>query len=117
MNVDDVLRVFVAVRRVYGRVSEKNTVYGNGIPEGDYRICLSAYDYTTNSLMSAPEPQSCSNVFSITDIEPPVIISPVCDNVLNPSTPQLVTFTWTKPPGSPLNTQYSLKIIEVLPSD
>jgi TANFOR domain-containing protein len=110
-------QVFNADHLKYEGISKNEIVNGNGLPEGDYVICLRAYNYTTGVPVSAEEPGGCSAPFSVTSVEPPVILQPVCGTEINPTTPQQVMFSWTRPPNAPVNTQYQLKIIEVLPGD
>jgi hypothetical protein len=49
-------------------------------------------------------------------LESPVILQPVCGQRIKVKTPQTINFNWTIPSGSPVNTQYNLKIIEIWPS-
>jgi len=117
INQFNISQVFDNKHLVYEGITENQIIQQNGVPEGDYTICMRAYDYTTNEPLSAESPQCCSNAFTITDIEPPVIINPVCGQEVNPSFPQNIIFDWTIPPGANINTQYNMKIIDVLPSD
>lgn len=117
VNSGNIQQIFDMNHIILENISKNELIYGNGLPEGDYRICMRAFDYRTNQPVSPEDPQGCSNVFTISDVEPPVILQPVCDQEVVPKTPQNVIFSWTRPPGTPVNTKYSLKIIEVLPSD
>jgi hypothetical protein len=111
-NVED---VFDANHLLFEGITKNHLLYGPGLPEGEYTLCLRAYDYNTNQPLSAEDPQGCSNSFTVTNVEPPEILQPVCGEEVMSTTPQAIIFSWTRPPGIPLNAQYNLKIIEVLP--
>jgi TANFOR domain-containing protein len=98
-------------------ISKEEVIYGNGLPEDYYTICLQAFDYSTGEPLSAESPQGCSNTFLVLDLEPPVLLSPVDGTGFEAVTPQNLIFAWTRPPGSPENTQFNFKIIEVMPYD
>jgi TANFOR domain-containing protein len=117
INQNNLGQIFNADNLIYEGISKKELIFGNGIPEGYYTICLTAYEYPTGQPVSAGEPSGCSNHFMISDIEPPVILMPVCDDSVVARVPQTVIFTWTKPPGSPARTQYNLQIVEILPTN
>ena len=117
MNRQNIGDVFDANHLVFQNITKNEILYGSGLPEGDYTICLQAFDYQTGQAVSATEPQGCSNTFTVSDIEPPIILQPTCGQELSSSTPQDVNFVWTRPPGSPFNVQFNFKIIEVLPYD
>jgi TANFOR domain-containing protein len=117
INLNNLGQIFNADHLIYEGVTKKQLTYGNGIPEGDYTICLRAFDYSTGQALSAEDPSGCSNHFLISDIEPPVLLQPVCEDEVVARVPQSIVFTWTRPPGAPVRTQYNLKIVEILPSD
>jgi len=98
-------------------ITINEVLYGNGLPEDYYTICMQAFDYATGEPLSAESPQGCSNTFFVTDLEAPVFLSPADGTEFEPSTPQNIIFSWTRPPGSPANTMFNFKIVEVLPSD
>lgn len=90
------------------------------IPEGDYIICLRAYDIDTGEELSAPEPSGCSNVFSIKSFPPPIISSPACQHspeVANVGTASMqnINFIWNPPAGLPYSAflNYRLQIVEI----
>ena len=111
-NVGD---VFDANHLVFEGITKNQLLYGPGLPEGDYTLCLRAYDYNTNQPLSAEDPMGCSNVFTVTNVETSEILQPVCGEEVMASTPQAITFSWTRPPGAPVNAQYNIKIFEILP--
>lgn len=114
MNLENVQDVFDVNHLVFQGITKNELIYGPGLPEGDYTLCLRAFDYNTLQPLSEEE-MGCSNTFTVTNVEPPVILLPVCGQEILASSPQTISFTWTRPPGTPVNAQYTLQIIQVLP--
>ena len=75
----------------------RDQVQKQGLPEGSYHVCFKVYDYTTNQLFSSDEPLGCSNMFTISAIEAPLIISPQNDIEIPATTPQTILFQWAQP--------------------
>ncbi|MEI6172890.1 MAG: hypothetical protein WCR01_04010 [Bacteroidota bacterium] len=117
MNRNNIEQVFNGDHIIFQGITKNELLYGNGLPEGDYTICLRVFDYTTGQAVSAEEPLGCSNNFNVTDLEPPVVIRPSCGDTILASIPQNLLINWTRPPNCPINTQFNIKIIEVLPGD
>ena len=117
MNQGNIQQVFSSDHLVFQGIKKNEILYGPGLPEGNYTICLQAFDYNTNQQLSPLSPQGCSNTFMVTGLEVPIILQSVCGDNLKPATPQNIIFSWTRPPGAPVNMQFNLKIIEVMPSD
>ena len=115
MNRQNIGDAFDANHLIFQGITKNELLYGPGLPEGDYTICLKAFDYNTLQPLSQEDPLGCSNKFTVTNVEPPVILLPVCGEEILAATPQAINFTWTRPPGTPVNAQYNLKIIQVLP--
>ncbi len=88
------------------------------LPEGNYRICLRAYDFRTMQPLSAlNEPLGCSNIFPVESITPPVLLNPVSESTVPVlAGTQNVIINWTVPPGlvGRNNIQYVLRMVEVL---
>lgn len=94
---------------------DKNTLIRNeALPEGNYDICLDAFEHITNRPLT--EVNSCGYFF-IRYIQPPIITSPVCASTENYTSPQTVVFSWTPAIGAPATTLYHLKIAEIIPSN
>jgi TANFOR domain-containing protein len=117
VSADNLGKLFSTDHLIMEGIDREDVIYGNGLPEDDYQICIRAFHYETGEPLSAEEPQGCSGIFSIKDLEPPVILSPLCGDTLVPTTPQVLTLSWTLPLNAPLSTRYYLKMIEVLPGD
>jgi hypothetical protein len=86
------------------------------IPDGFYTMCIQALDYVTNAELSAAEPLGCIPLY-IQYLDAPLLISPFCDEPVDQTFPQNVIFNWITPAGAPLTTQYSFRLIEVIPFD
>ncbi len=92
-------------------VSIKNVIRTNGVPEGNYRICLQAYDYQTRQMIGV---ESCSSPIMIQHVNPPMLTAPVCDAEILQTRPQNMMFSWTYNPGVTSSVRYLLKIVELL---
>ncbi|GGD53629.1 hypothetical protein GCM10011514_17210 [Emticicia aquatilis] len=88
----------------------------NGFPEGTYNICLRALDFTTNTVLSFEEPLGCSNPISIRYVEPPVIIFPKDEDIVNIGNRQPIMFNWSNIIGLTKGISFSFKLVE-LPND
>ena len=82
----------------------------NGFPEGTYNICVRALDFSTGAQLSLEEPLGCSNPISINYIEPPVIISPVCNEEVEASN---LIFRWAGVIGTNAKVNYTLRLVEL----
>ncbi|NBA87758.1 hypothetical protein GVN16_18460 [Emticicia sp. CRIBPO] len=89
---------------------DPQTIARNGFPEGTYNICVKALDYLTNTPLSFEEPLGCSNAIHVRYTEPPVILSPVCDEEVHGSN---LIFRWSGVVGAATKVTYSLKIVEL----
>ncbi len=70
----------------------KRRIQLNGIlPEGDYKICVEAFDFFTNRPVSLPDPSGCQ-FFNITLGSPPQLVNPICMDTLQSLFPM---FMWT----------------------
>ncbi|MBL0034195.1 MAG: hypothetical protein IPP26_00255 [Flavobacteriales bacterium] len=96
----------------YTGITQQQIVAGL-LPEGEYQLCLQAFDYTTNDILSAAEPLGCSNVFTITWPSPPIILSPSCGEMVTPSDPQLVLFMWQMMDGFTLPLDYRFRLVRL----
>ena len=86
--------------------------YGDGLPEGNYSICLQAFDFNTEEALSMEAPVGCGNIF-IQWIEPPEIILPICNELITPMEPQNLVFSWSINAGTGIRTQYLLSLSEL----
>jgi len=95
-------------------ISKQQLVRANGLPEGNYTLCIRAFDYQTSQPLS-DEFIGCTP-FTVIDLEQPFITSPICadDQTIVSRGPQNVIFNWTTPAGAPPTTEYTLKVVEML---
>lgn len=99
----------------YAGISRDDVARGNGLPEGNYQICLQALDYNTGEPRSPGSPLGCA-MFDLRQYEPPIIIQPACNTTVNATQPQNILFTWSIPGGvRPDLVEYVLKIVEMYP--
>ena len=110
LTYSDILQIFAGQSLEYIGITREQ-VMQQGLPENTYTICFSIYDFDSSRLLS--EVSACSNHFTVSWVEAPIIISPVNQAQLSESEAKNVTFQWTRPPSAPVNTQYKLKIIEL----
>ena len=105
-------------------MSEQNLEYSGftreqvareGLPPGQYMICLRLFVKTEWMNRFEQLRTACSPPFTIMPIavEPPIIIQPHDGAEIPAELTQALQFTWTMPPGAPAATQYKLKIIEI----
>ncbi|MCB9215054.1 MAG: hypothetical protein H6616_04165 [Ignavibacteria bacterium] len=93
--------------------AEKNTVARTKrLPEGSYRICVRALEFTTLVPLSPQEPSGCAT-FVIRLAEAPRPLLPSCGTTVKVLNPQLVNFQWSVPAGGPGNVQYLFEMAEV----
>ncbi len=116
LNLDNLQEVFSVNQLVYEGITEREIIYGNGLPEDDYVICLQAYAYDTGQEVSAGAPLGCSAPFTVSNLEPPVITQPLCRGPVTPLVPQNMVFSWTMPAGAPARIQYRFEMVEITPA-
>lgn len=114
LNGADLVTLFDYNQLTYTGITKEEFIRGNGLPEGSYQVCMQAFDYNTNAPISPDEPVGCSNRFSISSLEPPLIIKPFDGDDLKPSAGNIFTINWTTPPGAPPSIRYKIRMIEVL---
>jgi len=114
LNAGDFSLFFDLDNIVYTGISQFDALRGNGLPEGNYRMCVQAFNYDTNAALSAESPSGCSNSFGVNNIEPPVILVPRDRDEIVTNGTQLLTLSWGTPPGAPPTTMYRVRIVEIL---
>lgn len=93
--------------------SVQKLVQNDGLPEGNYTICIQVFDYATDAPLSNSAPQGCC-IIGIKHVEPPVPITPVCENDVYLTKPQNVVFSWSYPIGAPPGAKYILRIVPLI---
>ncbi len=110
LTYSDILQIFDEHNLEYIGIT-RDQVIQQGLPENSYRICFSVFDFdSSRPLTNVP---ACSNLFNVTWVEAPIIITPSNQVSLTEPETKNVVFIWTRPPGAPVTTQYKLKIIEL----
>ncbi len=99
-------------------ITMNSLVNGNGLPEGNYMLCLTPVSAEFNPQTQEPagtplSDQRCSNEFNLSNLEPPVIINPVSGSDIEPKAPQNILFTWSLPSGAKPGIQYDFKMVEI----
>jgi len=83
------------------------------IPEGNYTLCLQAFDYDTGRIpLSQNAPSGCT-FFNIAFPEPPVLINPAPSGQVIATTPQSIMFNWINTNVVPMGTQYNIQMVEM----
>ncbi|MCD9018952.1 carboxypeptidase-like regulatory domain-containing protein [Parachryseolinea silvisoli] len=113
VTAEEVGELFNPNHLVFAGITREAAIRMNGLPEGIYQVCAHAIDYTTRTPLSEEEPLGCSNLFMVSNLEPPVIIRPFADDSLRAYSPQNMVFSWSLPPGAPPTTQYTVRLVEV----
>lgn len=116
LNSAEAGSLFDPNRLVYssGNTSIRSTVFGEqGLPEGTYQVCVRAFNAANRQPLSEEDPLGCSNIFSITTLEPPVILNPFDDSKVKADPVQNIPIRWTTPPGAPVSTEYRVRIVEL----
>ncbi len=85
----------------------------NGLPEGNYNLCIRAYDYNTGQPLSGDAPQGCK-MLPLANLEPPFPLKPMANEEVKGLEPQNMIFSWSFPAGAEPGTQYKLRVIEML---
>ncbi len=69
-----------------------------GLPPGNYRVCARVYN--SGRPLSADIPAGCSNYFRVSYVQPPMLILPAHESVIESTPAQQIIFSWTPSPGS-----------------
>jgi A nuclease of the HNH/ENDO VII superfamily with conserved WHH/Fibronectin type III domain len=87
------------------------------LPEGQYRIAFTAYDYYRPDVPISAEGNS---FYYLTKSEPPMVNFPACGMKIALKTPQQIVFSWmprnTASPNSALDTEYEFSLYETRPA-
>ncbi len=89
---------------------DKNKLLQQGVlPEANYTVCIEAYDYQNNALLSLGN--SCVS-FLLTHYDPPIMVYPADGAEVEETTPQLLTFNWTAT-GMPAYSRYEIQLVDM----
>ncbi|MBL1409165.1 peptidase associated/transthyretin-like domain-containing protein [Sphingobacterium faecale] len=113
LHGNDIAFLFDINKIEYTGISRTDMTRGVGLLEGNYTLCIRALRYSNLEPISPDQPLGCTS-FRISDVEPPRILSPFADQVLDTKAVQAFPITWSTPPGSPPGTQYKVRIVEMV---
>ncbi len=114
LNRADLEGLFDVAQFVVEGFDRNQLVQGKPLPEGNYQLCVEAYDNRSSRLLSAEFPLGCSAPFMIRYVEPPILIAPLCDEAALATTPQALPFTWSPPAGvAPNQVRYTVRVLEL----
>ena len=113
LNINDISSLFDINKVVFTGITKSKAISDNGLPEGNYQICLEAFDYYTNKPLSDAAPAGCSNIFPVSNVEDPTIILPYDGQTLSSDAGQNFIISWSTPAGSPPSTQYLVQMAEM----
>ncbi|MDP4245069.1 MAG: hypothetical protein Q8932_04415 [Bacteroidota bacterium] len=114
LNAGDISQLFDYNDLDFTGITKENVLRGNGLPEGNYQVCVQAFNYNSNQPLSSGQPMGCSNSFPVTSVEPPIILTPFNDQPVSALTTQNFVISWTTPAGAPPSTQYTVSMVEIL---
>lgn len=83
------------------------------LPEGDYQLCVRAYNFRTLDPYSSAQPSGCSGLIPLYHIEAPIILNPISESTVKAQDIQNLIINWTTPAGAPPELIYTLKMVEV----
>lgn len=115
LTANDIEQYFTVENLDIQGISREDLLAGKGLREGSYSICVQAVDYDTNEPYSEEDPFGCSSPFDLRYIEPPQLLFPMCEEVLEPLYPQNLNFQWTMPVGitNPGLLRYKFRLFEL----
>lgn len=112
LNGNDIAFLFDINKIEYTGISRADMTRGLGLLEGNYRLCIRALDYKSLAPISL-EQTGCSQ-FRISDLEPPRILMPFNKQKIDNKGVQAIPISWSTPSGSSPETQYKVKIVEMI---
>ncbi len=93
--------------------ADRNTIARTKrLPEGSYRMCVRALQFTTLEPLSPKDPSGCAT-FLIRLAEPPRPLMPACTSIVTGTDPQRLIFQWSVPMGASATTLYDFEMAEV----
>jgi TANFOR domain-containing protein len=113
LTASEIQELFDSRKLVFTGINYRQTQIDDGLPEGLYNVCAYAVDAVQSNMLRSE--QACSNAFQHTNLEPPMIISPMPNAEIPEMPVQNTLFTWTLPASAPPNTEYTIRMVEVVP--
>lgn len=114
LRVRDFETMFTRNGTRFTGITPQELFNGGGLPEGNYNACLDVYDYGTDKKLTPDNPLNCLPPIILRYIDPPQLITPVCNAQVNANPVQNVVFNWSISPGVTPQVEYLVKIVPVL---
>lgn len=111
LTAENITELFNLNTLEFTNVYSSDIIRNGTLPEGNYQLCVEIYEYRQGYSLGSV---TCSNSFPVQSLEPPVIIKPMPDEMVNVTAPQNIVFSWTTPPSAPPSTEYVFKIVEII---
>jgi len=112
LTIDEIQNLYDVNDLIFEGIDKETVIQTGQIPEDNYEICIKAYDYDTDVLVSGST--GCSINFMVSNIEPPIITSPQCGTEYTEQNPLVVNINWTMPANvSPSNVYYHFRMVEI----
>ncbi len=92
-------------------ISRDQLIFGS-IPEGNYQLCINAFDFETETIMSI----GCTMSFYVGNANIPTIITPFEEEVIPASDLPVFNISWEFPSNDPmraLDLSYEVKIVDI----
>lgn len=83
------------------------------VPEGNYDLCVTAYDFNNLTQLSDNAPNGCSQQMQVKHPDPPIITNPLNDAEVLVSSFQNINIQWSPVRAGTFNAQYKLRMVEV----
>ncbi|RYY39356.1 MAG: hypothetical protein EOO08_10960 [Chitinophagaceae bacterium] len=93
------------------KITLADLVRKNGLPEGNYEVCVQVLDYASNAPLA--NATSCRQI-RIASLEPPLLTKPQDNEAIKYILPQSLIFSWTIPAGAEPGTRYHFRLVELL---
>lgn len=121
LNATAISNLFNLEGITFQGITYNDLVNGSGLPEGNYQLCITPVASETDAangiqIGQALSEERCSNIFPVNNLEPPVIINPMCGSDLTEKIPQNIIFNWSIPAGAKPGIQYDFKMVEIYDS-
>lgn len=113
LNGHDFAFLFDPNHLEYAGISRTDINRGVGLLEGTYELCIQALDYDLHTPLSPDKPLGCT-IFTISSAEPPRVLTPMDQQVMDPMTQTVFPITWSTSPGSSPLTEYKVKMVELV---
>ena len=111
----DMEGIFPSGNLNYTGITQQELINQQAVPEGNYQFCFQAFDFQSDEIVSQ---YTCSNIFPIQYVDPPIILSPFCGDSITETQPQNVIISWSFPVGAtPGNVEYNLQMVEMFPDE